>query len=137
MPDRELTLPPEPWVAMGGFRAGQRGSCAALEDCAATGYRAAQRVMPTSELGPQGEAAEGDRLHFSDSAEGARWGAHGLGVQGPLSPASWQADLGLEQPAPVCAPLLAPVAAALLGTVFAKHPYLLMKASSISCLGKP
>lgn len=44
---------------------------------------------------------------------------------------------GLEQPAPVCAPLLAPVAAALLGTVFAKHPYLLMKASSISCLGKP
>lgn len=64
-------------------------------------------------------------------------GGHALGVRAPLFPASWQADFGLEQPFPLCAPLLALVAAALLGIVFAKHPYLPMKASSVSCLGKP
>lgn len=63
-----LTLPPEHWAAMGTFqsRAEVAPRCfrRLLQRCA-VGFPG--RVL-TSELGPRGGAAVGDRLHFSDSA---------------------------------------------------------------------
>lgn len=53
--------------------------------------------MPASKLGHGEEEQEGDTLHFSDPAWGARWNPLGLpGVRAPLSPASWRADFSHE-----------------------------------------